>query len=310
MAQIKRRSDTDRNAITLMASHMIGRDRENHTAIERPSISGQHALFSWNGSGWRVRDLGSRNGTYVNGRLLQARENAAIAAGDEIAFAERDEVWAVLNAHPPTPTLISLVGAAPMVLVDGGGFFLAHADDDSSWNVFYAAGNWYLEDQLGTRRVIDNDDRVELDGHVYRVSLPAGSAETRDAHAPPVEARLENAHMTIQVSTDEETAAITLDLGQRRYDFEARAHLYLLAYLARARQADADGTTGGWVYTEKAVRDLQLSCGTQLSVHVFRCRSELGSAIANPADVVDRSRRGLLRIGLSADRLVVRNAAN
>src|SRR5437868_6399718 len=45
-------------------------------------LSRQHCAFEWNGGGWTVRDLGSKNGTTVNGQNLM-REHR-LAPGDRI----------------------------------------------------------------------------------------------------------------------------------------------------------------------------------------------------------------------------------
>lgn len=48
------------------------------------AVSARHALLYLEGARWWVRDLGSRNGTFVNGRRIIAP--AALADGDRIAF--------------------------------------------------------------------------------------------------------------------------------------------------------------------------------------------------------------------------------
>jgi hypothetical protein len=35
--------------------------------LDDPRVSGRHACLRWTGGGWRLRDLGSKNGTTVNG---------------------------------------------------------------------------------------------------------------------------------------------------------------------------------------------------------------------------------------------------
>ena len=45
----------------------IGRDASNHIIIEDASISRNHALLSVIGDGYKIRDLDSLNGTFING---------------------------------------------------------------------------------------------------------------------------------------------------------------------------------------------------------------------------------------------------
>jgi hypothetical protein len=49
-----------------------------------PYVSRRHAEIVWTGSGWGVRDLGSTNGTRVNGVVLQGSEVRYLAPEDVI----------------------------------------------------------------------------------------------------------------------------------------------------------------------------------------------------------------------------------
>ncbi|MGE5586815.1 MAG: FHA domain-containing protein [Clostridia bacterium] len=54
----------------LGAVTVLGRSRESDIVILDPYVSARHAEIVLSGSGFLVRDLGSANGTYVNGRRL------------------------------------------------------------------------------------------------------------------------------------------------------------------------------------------------------------------------------------------------
>jgi GAF domain-containing protein len=45
----------------------VGRDSECDLVLEDPRVSKLHARVQWDGEGWRLEDLGSKNGTSVNG---------------------------------------------------------------------------------------------------------------------------------------------------------------------------------------------------------------------------------------------------
>jgi hypothetical protein len=50
-------------------SRQAGRDpAANDFVLEDPRVSSQHARFEWNGSGWSLSDLGSKNGTFLSGQ--------------------------------------------------------------------------------------------------------------------------------------------------------------------------------------------------------------------------------------------------
>ncbi len=63
----------------------VGRDAANGIVLADPSVSGQHASLARSGEGWRVTDLGSTNGTLVNGKSVDGR-GARLAGGEQVAL--------------------------------------------------------------------------------------------------------------------------------------------------------------------------------------------------------------------------------
>ncbi|MBV8374230.1 MAG: FHA domain-containing protein, partial [Candidatus Eremiobacteraeota bacterium] len=61
----------------------IGRSEDNDVFLVDPSVSRTHAIVEIEGSEPVVRDLGSTNGTYVNGERVEARP---LRDGDELTF--------------------------------------------------------------------------------------------------------------------------------------------------------------------------------------------------------------------------------
>ena len=59
----------------------LGRDADNDICVPDLAISRRHCVFTRDAAGWRVRDLGSSNGTFVNS--LQARDQL-LAEGDQV----------------------------------------------------------------------------------------------------------------------------------------------------------------------------------------------------------------------------------
>jgi len=61
----------------------IGADHSNPACIDGDaSVSRLHAVVENYGAGWAVRDLGSRNGTYVNGERIVSER--ALRSGDQL----------------------------------------------------------------------------------------------------------------------------------------------------------------------------------------------------------------------------------
>lgn len=70
--------------IPLLSLSTIGRDDENAVVLVDTFVSAEHARLSWNGRGWVLQDLGSTNGTAVNGKSV-ARA-VTVKLGDLIEF--------------------------------------------------------------------------------------------------------------------------------------------------------------------------------------------------------------------------------
>jgi hypothetical protein len=68
----------------LAAPVTIGRSRDCDCVLAEASVSRRHAELRRDGGRWLLRDLGSRNGTRVNG--LRVLEEIEIRPGDRVSF--------------------------------------------------------------------------------------------------------------------------------------------------------------------------------------------------------------------------------
>ena len=81
----------DGETLELRGSRLLaGRRSECDLCINVSAVSRRHAEFRCTESGWTIRDLGSVNGTMVNGARLQEGQEVQLHAGDEIAFAKTE----------------------------------------------------------------------------------------------------------------------------------------------------------------------------------------------------------------------------
>jgi pSer/pThr/pTyr-binding forkhead associated (FHA) protein len=75
---------TKTRVISPSAPVVIGRRADSDFVIDERTVSRRHAAIHREGYVWIVEDLGSRNGTRVNGEPIRAR--ATLAPGDVLGF--------------------------------------------------------------------------------------------------------------------------------------------------------------------------------------------------------------------------------
>ncbi len=81
----------------------IGRDSCNAVQLAMPEVSKQHAFVHFGDEGWRIRDLNSRNGLYVNGNKVQT---AILKDGDRLTVGPYKLVFEIENAlHTYKPVM-------------------------------------------------------------------------------------------------------------------------------------------------------------------------------------------------------------
>ncbi|MFF5227408.1 FHA domain-containing protein [Dactylosporangium sp. NPDC000521] len=105
----------------------IGRDAANDLVVEGTLISRRHAEVIWNDDGWFLRDLGSRNGTYVDGEkaaFVAAVDGGAVhlgaADGPKVAFKVVTITEPVPAAQPPVQRGAALHDAAALIRLGRG----------------------------------------------------------------------------------------------------------------------------------------------------------------------------------------------
>jgi hypothetical protein len=94
----------------IAARAAIGRSQDGHLVVLASSVSREHAELARAETGWTVRDLGSRNGTFVNGARCQGRTalppRAVLKLGDVA-------LWFLAEVpHEPTRMPVMATGGA------------------------------------------------------------------------------------------------------------------------------------------------------------------------------------------------------
>jgi FHA domain len=280
---------TSNRRIPLGARCLVGRGPLVHVRLQESTVSAEHASVYFDDGVWKVRDLGSRNGTYLNGQRLDVRSARALSLDDELAFGgPRQEAWRLDSQLPPGPAARSANGA---VTTGAGGVLWLFRNAEPEACVRFQAGVWTLEGATGSRTVVDGDT-LTLAGATYVLELPPWQASGLPAAESTLEAgAASDARLCFVTSRDQEHISLDVVLAGRRIPLGARAHNAALLCLARRRLVERKSGISesecGWLYADELRDALQLD-RVALNLQLWRAT------------------QALKKFGLSAEKLIER----
>lgn len=284
--------------IELAGRHRVGRDPWSDLVIADPAVSGSHALLLWDGQGWSVRDLGSRNGTVVDGAPIEVGAPVPLGSGARVTLGGCE--LTLVDPGPPRPMI---TGPSGTMLLDGA---LGVPGADGVFVVPGDEGDWWIDDGVGRRPLCDRQV-FEAAGQRWTAHLEGALPPTREdrvADGGPL--------LRFRVSLDEEHVDLWVRTPDASVAIPSRAHHYTLVTLARQvladRAAGIDDADVGWVATQTLCQQLRLQRGA-VYTHLYRARKQLTEAgFPGLAErlVEHRTEATQLRLGLT--RLEVRDA--
>ncbi|ADO75696.1 FHA domain containing protein [Stigmatella aurantiaca DW4/3-1] len=288
---------TDGKRFTLGSRCLLGRHPRCDIRLEEARVSGEHASVHWLGTGWELRDLGSRNGTFLEGRQLAPGERVALEAGQTFRLGRSQESFTLVDARPPTARAWSPQSG---MCREASESLLQLPDDEEPLASLFldGEGRWVLETGEVRRHGVDQE-RLWLQGQEWVLELPTVMDRTLEEGQPP----LERLHLRIGVSRDEEHVVVTVVHGQRCTVLPSRTYHYMLATLARVRLQEKalPEAERGWVERETLCQMLATD-GNKLNVDIHRVRRQLSAlGIPGAAGVVERRPgSGHVRLGVAS----------
>jgi FHA domain-containing protein len=272
----------------------VGRSPRNTLLLREGFASTAHALIEWTSEGWCVRDLGSTNGTFVDGERLPQAGRRAVLAGARIAFGDPADIFILDDASGPEILAVHL-GSGQTVAAEGR--ILALPDGDRpELSVYEKNGVWVVDRASdGSITKLDPQAVVLVGGEPWRLEVPV-SLDATPLHDGP---SLGMIGLRFVVSSDEEDVDITIVHTRREILLERREHSYLLLTLARHRLSDSDRPVSerGWIERNQLLRMLAIG-GDRLNVHIHRARQQFLSARVSGGAGIVEVRGSFRRIGV------------
>lgn len=240
-------------------------------------MSGHHAVIRWDRDHWTLRDLGSRNGTRVDGQPVREQ---ALRRGAVLDFGGV-QGWRVESTAPPRPMAVRDDGH----LIVGTGAALIVEQGNQAVSAWRQDGVWILEDSDGQRRRAP--DEVVVGDRRFDLELP--QVGPRTVEAVPVCCR--TTRFRFRVPANQE--GIQLELVHRGVVRATSrvAAVELLHALARTRreQHALPEDERGWVLTDDAVDMMGYRDRRHLAVVVHRARRVADQAgLQDAVAVVER----------------------
>jgi hypothetical protein len=295
-------SGTEHN---LTATSLVSRNPQASVPVPDRRVSNPHASFHWRGEGWELRDLCSRNGTFVNHRKLEPGEAVWVFKGSQIAFGSMDLLFTMVADTPPR-ALAHAENGTIVCADDEGWLALPSAEQPDIWVSEYA-GRWFIESEDGPHRTVQDGALLQAGAMAWRLELPVVLEKT----LMPEEARsqhMDEIGLRFTVARNDDFVGVDVLYGRHVIRLRSRAHHHLLLALARKRQADqmAAGATGmpasehGWMDVRELCNILQAT-QNNLALDIFRARRQLGeeAGILDARLLIERRRGAQIRLNVT-----------
>lgn len=302
-----READTGR-LLSPGARCVLGRSRACGLVVAEPTVSGEHAvLFLGLDGRWCVRDLGSRNGTFVDEQRVPGGDVCALREAARLQLGARARVWTLVDESPPAAYAVADDGQVRRAL--DGVLVLPDEDRPQAW-LLPDNGEWLLSTGEGQESPATQGEAVSAGGQRWHLVLPAG--ELGDVLLPTMGASmgpdLHALRLEFRVSHDGAFVQFTWRWRDEHHTVPARACHRLLLLLARQRLSDrADGLPEGdcgWIHTDRLLALLDAS-PQKLHVDVLRCRRQLAQMGVADADALIERRATTREIRLGVADLIV-----
>jgi len=299
------RAGLSQERVVLPDRCLIGRSKSCDLVLGARDVSGRHAEIQWDGARWELHDLGSRNGTCVDGARLAAGERLVLHPGAQIRFGRESAAFKLEDVGGPQ--LMAHQLPAGTWQVGEGGYLALPEPAEPECSIYQERQGAWVCERGGEIAAVDDRAVLALRGELWRVYLPRFCACTwQDSDGGLCVAKL---RLCFGYSRDEEQVELVACSGDHRLDLQRRAHHYVLLLLARRRLADEQAgvpaAEQGWLTADELLKMLRMD-DNHLNICIHRARTQLGRfGVADAASLVER-RPGTRQIRIGVARIQLR----
>lgn len=301
MAEL-RRTDGTRSCL-LMTEHLVGRGPQCALRLTGGYVSTQHALVRWDGRAWELLDRGSRNGTQLDGAVLEPGHAYRLKKDAVLTFGHADERWSLVDAGEPQTMAVALDTGHALLGAQG---LIGLPSSKSPECTLYLDhdGAWKLEQANGEIEVVMDGQIIDCGGQRFRFCCPTSNSATETL----LVAQGAEPALHFAVSSDEDFVELTLEYPERRVALGSRSHNYLMLTLARQmladRQANLPDASCGWMDKDELADGFKMT-PQQVDGEVFRIRKHFTQhGLPESTTIIERRpRTKLIRLGLKQLRI-------
>ena len=289
----------------LTAETSVGRAAGSTLRLAQSHVSLQHASLRWTERGtWELRDLQSKNGTFVNGQRIPAGLPLKLEVGAELTFGSSVDRWEVDDVGPPRPMLLRMdVDADPIFLRDS--LIALPSLEEPTVSLFRGEnGQWFIDsrDRVGP---LSDGELINIGSEHWRCCLPTTPDETELIGSVGELFTLGDVELRLFVSRDEEVVDLSVIGNGREIRLGQKACHYVLLTLARCRLGrelpPLVNVQDGWIGVN-ALLDLLRVSEQRLNVDIFRIRQELKAAgVVDAVGAIERdTQQRRVRLGTAS----------
>lgn len=281
--------------VALSSRFLVGRHPSCDARPTDARVSSEHAVVRWTEGRWELRDLGSRNGTFVDGKRLPPGQRVPLGVGTSFLLGGSAVGYTLIDGAPPVPSARHVRSGQ---MREANHRVLSLPDDDEPAVTIFEdpSGRWLLDGEERTE-VVDDRSVVSVRGEDWLLDLPSVGEITLEVASA---VSLDGALVRFVVTRDEEHVEVSLAHEGGVIELPPRSFHYLLLTLARQRLAEAElpEEERGWVDRDTLCRMLAVD-PLKLNVDVCRARKQLAATgVLGAAEIVARrATTGQLRLG-------------